>query len=208
MAILAVSSYVVRFTAPSDVIATDTFFRYSTAIAAVVVDGVLLLVVLLIARGLPFRDTFALRPPRSWSTAAFIGAATLIAAYALSFAELSLLRDAPREQSVPEFYDPTRIGAWAANLFAIAVFVPVFEEALVRGLGYKLLEPLGRTAAIVVTGVAFTLAHGVVVDFPVILATGIGLGYLRASSGSLYPCLLLHGLFNGFGLVAASFLSG
>ena len=208
MAILAVSSYVVRFTAPSDVIASDTFFRYSTAIAAVVVDGVLLLVVLLISRGLPFRETFALRPPRSWGTAAVIGAITLLAAYSLSFAEVSLLRDVPREQSVPEFFDPTRIGAWVANLFAIAVFVPIFEEALVRGLGFKLLEPLGRTAAIVATGVAFTLAHGVVVDFPVILATGIGLGYLRASSGSLYPCLALHGLFNGFGLVAASFLHG
>ena len=208
IAILAISSYAVRFTVKSGSLPTDTFFRYSTAIGAVAVDGILLAIVLLIARGLPLRETFALRAPRSWAAAALIGAATLIVAYALSYAEVGLLQDAHREQSVPEFFDATRLGAWVANLFAIAIFVPIFEESLCRGLGFSLLEPLGKPAAVVLTAVGFTLAHGVVVDFPVILATGLGLGYLRASSGSLYPCLALHGVFNGFGLVVASLFGG
>ena len=108
---------------------------------------------------------------------------------------------------MPEFWDPTRIGAWSANLFAIAVFVPIFEESLCRGLGYALFEPLGALVAVLITAVAFTLAHGVIVDIPVILATGIGLGYMRASTGSIYPCIALHGFFNGFGLVVAAIVS-
>jgi len=132
----------------------------------------------------------------------------VVGAYLLSFAEVALLRDVAREQSVPPYWDPARAGAWIANLFAIAVFVPIFEEALCRGLGYALLSPLGAPAAVALTALAFTLAHGVIVDLPVILATGLGLGYMRASTGSLYPCIALHGVFNGFGLiVAAAFAS-
>ena len=185
----------------------DDFFKYSTAIAAISVDAVLLLVVLAIGRGLPFRETFALRAPNSWGRAFVIGAGTLIAAYAISFVEVGLVSGAGREQGVPEFWDPTRLGAWAANLFAIAVFVPVFEEALCRGLGYYLFAPLGVLVAVLITAVGFTLAHGVIVDIPVILATGIGLGYMRASTGSIYPCIALHGFFNGFGLVVAALVA-
>jgi len=185
----------------------DDFFKYSTAIAAISVDAVLLVVVLLIARGLPLRDTFALRAPTSWRRALVIGAATLIAAYAISFIEAGLVSGTGREQGVPEFWDPARIGAWAANLFAIAVFVPIFEESLCRGLGYYLFEPLGAPVAVMLTALAFTFAHGVIVDIPVILATGIGLGYMRASTGSIYPCIALHAFFNGFALVIAALVA-
>jgi membrane protease YdiL (CAAX protease family) len=160
-----------------------------------------------IARGLPFRETFALRAPNSWGRALVIGVATLVIAYAISFLEVALVQGAGREQGEPEFWDPTRIPAWAANLFAIAVFVPIFVESLCRGLGYALFEPLGAPVAVLVTAVAFTLAHGVIVDIPVILATGIGLGYMRASTGSIFPCIALHGFFNGFGLVVAALVS-
>jgi len=46
-----------------------------------------------------------------------------------------------------------------------------------------------------------------IVDIPVILATGISLGYMRASTGSIYPCIALHGFFNGFGLVVAALVA-
>lgn len=183
----------------------DDFFKYSTAILVVASDAVLLLIVLLIARGLPFRETFALRAPTSWRRALLIGVATLVAAYALAFLEAGLVSGAAgREQAVPEFWDPARLGAWAANIFAVAVFVPIFEESLCRGLGFALFEPLGPPLAVLITAVAFTLAHGVIVDIPVILATGIGLGYMRATTGSIYPCIALHAFFNGFGLVVAA----
>ena len=185
----------------------DDFFKYSTAILVVLSDAVLLLFVLLIARGLSLRETFALRAPSSWRRAFLIGVVTLVGAYAISFLEVALVSGAGREQGVPEFWDPTRVAAWAAHLLAIAVFVPIFEESLCRGLGYALFEPVGAPIAVLVTAIAFTLAHGVIIDIPVILATGIGLGYMRASTGSIYPCIALHGFFNGFGLVVAALVA-
>jgi membrane protease YdiL (CAAX protease family) len=207
IALLAAPSYALRLSGTLVGLKPDDFFKYSTAIAAISVDGVLLLIVLLIARGLPLRETFALRAPTSWRLALLIGVGTLVAAYAISYLEAGLVSGAGREQGVPEFWDPTRVGAWAANLFAIAIFVPIFEESLCRGLGYALFEPLGAPAAVLVTAVAFTLAHGVIVDIPVIVATGIGLGYMRAATGSIYPCIALHGFFNGFGLVVAALVA-
>ncbi len=208
IAFLAVPTYVLRLQGTPVGLRPDDFFKYSTAILVMSSDAVLLLIVLLIARGLPFRETFALRAPGSWRRALVIGVATLIAAYAISFLEAALVSGAGGEQGVPEFWDPTRVRPWVANLFAIAVFVPIFEEALCRGLGYALFEPLGAPIAVLVTAVAFTLAHGVIVDTPVILATGIGLGYLRASTGSIFPCIALHGFFNGFGLILAALVAG
>jgi membrane protease YdiL (CAAX protease family) len=207
IAFLAVPSYALRFNGELVGLQPDDFFKYSTAIAAISVDAILLLIVLLIARGLPLRETLALRAPRSWRRAFLIGVGTLVAAYAISFLEAGLVSGAGREQGVPEFWDPTRLGAWVANLFAIAIFVPIFEESLCRGLGYALFESLGVPVAVLVTAVAFTLAHGVILDIPVILATGIGLGYMRASTGSIYPCIALHSFFNGFGLVVAALVA-
>jgi membrane protease YdiL (CAAX protease family) len=204
---LAVPTYALRLGGTPVGLGFDDFFKYSTAIFVVAVDAVLLLIVVLIARGLPLRETFALRAPSSRRRAFVIGASTLVTAYAISFLEVSLVPGAGGEQGVPEFWDPTRLGAWAANLFAIAIFVPIFEEALCRGLGYYLFEPIGRPVAVGVTAVAFTLAHGVVLDIPVILATGIGLGYMRASTGSIYPCIALHAFFNGFGLLVAALVA-
>jgi membrane protease YdiL (CAAX protease family) len=80
----------------------------------------------------------------------------------------------------------------------------VFEELMFRGLGFALLEPLGVGVAIVVTAAAFTLAHGVIVDIPVIFATGLGLGYIRAATGSIYPSVAVHIAFNTFGVVVAA----
>lgn len=160
---------------------------------------------LLIAVRLPLRDAFALRRPRSWRDSALVGAGALFLAYAVSFAVSALLPSAAREQEVPVFWDAARAGAFAANLAAIAIFVPIFEEALCRGLGYTLLDPFGTRVAVVGTALAFALAHGAVVDFPVLLVTGLGLGYLRARSASLYPCVALHAVFNGAGLLVAAF---
>jgi hypothetical protein len=50
---------------------------------------------------------------------------------------------------------------------------------LTGGLGYALFERSGRPLAIVLTAVVFMHAHGRVVDVPVNLVTGVGLGNLR-----------------------------
>jgi hypothetical protein len=68
-------------------------------------------------------------------------------------------------------------------------------------VGYGLLERFGRTAAILLVGLAFGLVHGLIAGFPVIAVFGCGLAYLRSRTDSIYPCMLLHASFNAFGLI-------
>lgn len=180
------------------------FFRYSTAIGTFVLDGMLLLLMLLIARGLPLRDAFALRRPASWPRSIQIAAAALIASWTTSLVLEILVGHAVREQAVPQFFDETRLAAFALNALAIAVFVPIVEESACRGIGYFLLVPYGDRVAVVGSAVAFALAHGAVLDLPWVLVTGLGLGYLRWRSGSLAPCVLLHATVNGVAIAASA----
>jgi hypothetical protein len=167
-----------------------------------------LLLLLVIGRGLPLRETFALRRPLSWPASFRVGGAALAATYAASFAEEIVLGHASREQAVPQFWDPTRADAFVANAIAIALFVPIVEEAACRGLGFRLLETYGRGVAIVGSAVAFALAHGAVIDLPWVLVTGLGLGYLRSRSESLYPGMALHAIVNGVAVLASAAAAG
>ena len=202
--VVAGLSYWTRFAEGSDALRSDVFFRYSTAVGTFVLDGILLVLMILIARGTPVRAAFALRAPPSWSRAIRIGAAALAASWTTSLAIELLVGHTVREQAVPTFFDETRVAAFALNVVAIAIFVPIVEESACRGLGFFLLSPYGERAAVVGSAVAFALAHGAVLDLPWVLVTGIGLGYLRWRSGSLYPCVALHATVNGVALVASA----
>lgn len=164
----------------------------------------ILLVLLFIARGLPLRDAFAVRRPLSWPSAWRIAGAALLATYATSFVLEIALGHVVREQAVPQFWDPARADAFIANALAIAVFVPVVEEAACRGLGFRLLESFGQPVAIIGSAIAFALAHGAVIDLPWVLVTGLGLGYLRSRSASLFPCMGLHAFVNGIAVLASA----
>ena len=204
IAAIAALSYGARFAGSGDAAQPDLFFRWSTAIFTFAFDGVILLVLLLIARGLPFRDAFALRRPLSWPSAWRIAGAALAATYATSFALEIALGHVVREQAVPQFWDHTRTDAFIANALAIAVFVPIVEEAACRGLGFRLLETFGQPVAIVGSAIAFALAHGAVIDLPWVLVTGLGLGFLRSRSASLFPCIALHAFVNGVAVLASA----
>ena len=86
-----------------------------------------------------------------------------------------------------------------------ALVAPFVEELLFRGLGYGLLTPVRRrrVPAILITGFAFGLAHGLVLGLPVLTIFGISLGWLRWQTGSVYPGMIVHCLFNAAALVAA-----
>jgi membrane protease YdiL (CAAX protease family) len=207
IAAIAALSYGARFAGGDVAAVRDVFFRWSTAIFTFAFDGVILLLLLLIARGLPLRDTFALRRPLSWSASWRVAGAALAATYSVSFLEEIALGHGSREQAVPQFWDPTRADAFIANAIAIALFVPIVEELACRGLGFRLLEPYGQPVAIVGSAIAFALAHGAVIDLPWVLVTGLGLGYLRSRSGSIYPCVALHAIVNGVAVLASAALS-
>ena len=77
------------------------------------------------------------------------------------------------------------------------------EELTFRGLGYSLLVRYGRWTAIVLVGVAFGLAHGLVEAFPFLAVFGSALAYLRSRVDSVYPGMIVHGLFNATALAVA-----
>jgi membrane protease YdiL (CAAX protease family) len=91
-------------------------------------------------------------------------------------------------------------GAALACLALTAVLLaPLFEELLFRGV---LLPAVGKhwgaPAGIGVSAVTFALAHLSLSEALPLLALGLGLGWLRYSSGRLMSCVVMHSLWNGF----------
>jgi membrane protease YdiL (CAAX protease family) len=176
-------------------------YEYSTAAAAAVAYGILLFSVLAIA-GFS-RELLALRRPRSWRQALVLMPVILIGIW-ITVAILDHFLHGGREQGLtPTGWEPSHAGAYAANFVVIAIVAPVVEELMFRGLGFSLLVVFGVSTAIIVVGVAFALAHGLLQAFPELLVFGSALAWLRYRTDSVYPGMVLHGLFNGISLVAA-----
>lgn len=181
----------------------DAVYTYEFGLGGLMLYGILLGVVLAIAVGLNYRDTFALRRPTSWSTAAGLTLATLVALFVVA-ALLELVFHTGEEQGLdPAGWQPDRAGAFALSFVAIALFGPIVEELTYRGLGFFLLSQFGTWAAVIVTGLAFSLSHGIIVGIPVFFVIGAGLAYMRVRTQSILPAIVVHMLFNGLQLVAS-----
>jgi uncharacterized protein len=182
---------------------TDALYRYQTAIGGIVIYGIFLLILVWIARGLPASEFFALRRPASWPTSlglAFLSyVAILVGAGAILWA-----LDAGDEQGLtPDAWDSSKAGAYAANFVAVAVVGPIVEELMYRGAGMTLLARYGAPVAVVVTAVAFGLGHGLLLALAALVWFGLVVALLRLKTGSVYPCILVHSVFNATSLVLA-----
>lgn len=181
----------------------DILYRYTTAIAALVQYAIMAVLVLLISRGLG-HETLGFRSPPSWPRAGALIGVSLAAIWAGGWV-LSFFLDAGEEQGLlPESWDPARADAFLANAVVIVLVAPLVEETTYRGLGFAAAGArFGPTAAVLVTGAAFGLSHGLLMALPVLTLFGVLLGWLRAKTESLYPPIVLHGVFNGVSLLAA-----
>jgi uncharacterized protein len=113
-----------------------------------------------------------------------------------------------REQGLePTSWQPEHAGAFAANAALVVVFGPFAEELFYRGLGVRALVPLGGVVAVVVSALAFGLAHGVVAALPPLAVFGAGLAWIRLRSESVWPGVIAHMAYNGLALaVTMAFL--
>ena len=182
----------------------DDVYSYSAFAGGLVVYAIWLLLVLAVARGKP--SLFALRRPRSWWSAARLAALAVLAVYAVEIvvSVLPLPESPGKEQGLaPTHWEASHAGAFAANVVLFAVVAPFVEELTFRGVGQSLLAFLGRWPSIVVVGVAFGVAHGLVEALLVLVPFGIALAWLRNRTTSVYPGMVVHGLFNGIALAAA-----
>ncbi len=77
----------------------------------------------------------------------------------------------------------------------VAILAPISEELLCRGLALRILQPLGKQAAIVLTALAFGLFHGNIVQIPFAFLVGLVLGYVTMEY-SVWWAILLHAINN------------
>lgn len=179
----------------------QVLYEWSTAIGSFIQDGVLIAIVLAIAAG--SRSLLALRRPLRWPRALALLAAALVAIYVWEGIWSAVAHPGNEQGLTPAHWEAAHWAAYVVNGVVICTWIPLAEELTFRGLGYSLLEPFGRWPAILVVGVVFGLAHGLVVSLPVIVAFGWALAWIRWQTGSVVPGMLLHGTFNLIALVAA-----
>ena len=123
--------------------------------------------------------------------------------YALTAILGPLLHPAREQGLTPTRWEPAHASAYVVNGIAIAVLAPVFEELTFRGLGFSLLRRYGEWTTIVAVGLLFGLAHGLVEALPFLAAFGMGLAFLRSRTGSVFPGMIVHGIFNATALIFA-----
>ena len=202
MVAFAALSYTVRFTSGKP--PKDLLYKWSTAAGTLFQFAIIAAIIYGVA-GLSHdrRGVFALRRPTSWRTAIKIGIGVGIGIFVLSFLLGPLLHPDREQGLTPDTWQPEHAAAYIANGIVVAVVAPIVEELTFRGLGYSLLARYGRWTAIIGTGLAFGLAHGLVDAFPILAAFGFGLAYLRSRVDSVYPGMIVHGLFNAIALTVA-----
>ena len=181
----------------------NVLYTWSAAIGGLVQLGIVLGIVLAIARGRPKDEYLGLRRPSSWGLAAGLIVLVLIGVFALSAVLSPLLHPGEEQGLVPNTWHPDRAAPFVANFLVVAVIAPIVEEITFRGLGYKLIEPFGKWTAILVVGLLFGLAHGLVEALPILAAFGAGLAYVRMRTGSVYPGMIVHSAFNSLVLIVA-----
>jgi len=180
----------------------DAAYQYSTAVGGIVQYGIILAIVLAIARP-EWRRLLALRAPASYGRALTSALGSFAVVYAVA-GIVSTYSHPDREQGLtPDTWDPHRVSPYVVNFVVFVAVAPAVEELTFRGLGYSLLAPLGRLPAILWVGVAFGLAHGLVDALPILIAFGAALAWIRARTESVYPGMLVHGLFNAIALIVS-----
>jgi sodium transport system permease protein len=158
----------------------------------------------LIAR-VPFRETLGLRAPHpsSWLLAVPVAvSAFLVIAFYQSLQSLFLPFPREMEEAFRNFFEGDGSHRGLA-LILFAVSPGICEELLWRGAFQGDLEPRARTTRTVITvGLFFGLFH---MDAYRLVPTGLMgviLAVVRHRTGSIFPCMLIHTLYNSVGLLA------
>ena len=181
----------------------NVLYRWSTFEGFVVQYAVIAFIVWGIASFGRRRELFAARRPLSWRRAARIGIGIVVVMAALTAILDPLLHPGQEQGLTPKHWEATHAAQYVANALAIAIIAPIVEELTFRGLGFSLLRRYGESTAIIVVGVLFGVAHGLVDGLPLLITLGSGLAYLRSRVDSVYPGMVVHGVFNGAALILA-----
>ena len=154
-------------------------------------SGALVLLVGALSGGLAFTAL------RSAKASAF-GEAALVAVGMFTFAILLVKgMESGSTGGTSEFTELIDFLGPALSLFTIALCPALFEELAFRGLMHSRAQRvLGKKQGLMVTACAFMLAHGISLASPIHLVLGLHLSWLRDRSGSLFPGMVEHFVYN------------
>jgi len=201
-ALLSVGNFV-AYSSSGSTSSMNALFQWSTAAGSAIGAVIWVAISFAISNGKP--ELRALRRSQISLPAVFgLGLLALVATFVAS-AIVSVFGGNPaREQGLlTEHWQSGHSAAFAANAVALVVLAPFTEELFVRGLGFGLFRPLGRSVSIIVPALVWALMHGIPAGILPLAVFGIGLGYLRERSDSVVPGMFVHGLFNGMALALA-----
>ena len=86
-----------------------------------------------------------------------------------------------------------------AIYFVILVIAPaVLEEFCLRGIVCGRLAKYNRWAAVIFSAILFSLMHMTVSQIPFAFLAGLLLGYVYLRTGSIWSCVIIHAVNNGF----------
>jgi membrane protease YdiL (CAAX protease family) len=165
--------------------------------------GVAISVSLLVlaSRNIDIRELGWRRPSWSWVLAAIpLTIVALAIAGILTGIAQSMLPTARNSQctAVQDLYGHSILLA----LPVVCVAAPIVEETVFRGIVYRWLRSVLPIApAMAVSAAIFAAAHAVTLLFLPLLGLGILLAWIYERSGSIWPGVLVHGLFNLVGIV-------
>lgn len=150
----------------------------------------------------PVRRT---RPTLAWSEATGYGLGTLLVALPVvilvSLGWLELLRacglpDEPQDL-IADFIRTKSPLVVAGMLIVACVLAPIYEELLFRaGLYRYLRQKLGRTPALIISGICFGVLHANWAGFLPLAVLGMLLAVVYEATGSIRVAIIAHGLFN------------
>lgn len=149
--------------------------------------------------GLTWYDVgFRPAEPR-WYKRAILFGVLLVPAAGLVNALVSLALGAPIENPQITTVAPTGFSWFAFVSMSVmaGVVAPIGEEAAFRGLLFPWLrDRTGLWLAALLSAFAFAILHSILVLVPALLVVGIALAVVYHRSGSLWPVIVMHGLFN------------
>ncbi len=92
------------------------------------------------------------------------------------------------------------------QIIFFVIIAPIGEEFVFRKLLLDRTAKYGEGAAILFSGLTFSLFHGNIMQIFYAFGAGILLAYIYVKTGSYIRCVLLHGIINAlFGVVAPAF---
>lgn len=155
-------------------------------------------------RGVAWSDLGLRPPPRRWyARALLLAVASFVLVSAVNALVGILLGEMPDN---PQFEMVGPAGRTPQGAFGMLVMVgaivPFVEELLFRAILYAWLRRRwGVAASALASGLCFAVLHGIAWLIPAITLLGALLAVIYERSGSLWPAVITHGIFNSITII-------